>query len=300
MGVIRHWRLVALAVVAGLAIALAVDIVRVGGPDAWLARRGLAPPYESRGRLVDIGGRELYLDCRGSGSPTVVLESGMGVGADGWGPVLDGLAAMTRTCAYDRAGRGASEARGRHTLADAADDLRDLLVVAGEVPPFVVVGHSLGGDHARIFADRSRDEVTGLVLVDSFSPDLQERAIHPLLGPLRPEYDAQLTSLRELVERVEDLDWTASEAQLRRSDLAGLPIEVLRAPRAEPRLDAVTNARIAAAWEGAYESLAPGTVRYEIAWDAGHIIQADRPDLVIAAVRRLVDASASLGEHPLP
>ena len=76
---------------------------------------------------------------------------------------------------------------------------------------------------------------------------------------------------------------------------SGLPIEVLRAPRAEPRLDEATNAAIAAAWETAYESLSPGIVRYEIAWGAGHIVQVDRPDLVIAAVRRLVDAARAAG-----
>lgn len=300
MGVFRHWRLLAVAIVLGLSLALVIDVWRAGGPDGWLARRGLLPPYDGRGSLVDIGGRRLYLDCRGQGSPTILLESGMGDGAAGWSPVIGPLAATTRTCAYDRAGRGASDPRGRHTLADAADDLRAVLAAAGEVPPFVVVGHSLGGDHARVFADRFRAEVVGLVLVDSFSPDLQEREIHPLLGPLRPEYDAQLTSLRDLVARVEDLDWLSSETQLRGTDLAGLAIEVLRAPRAEPRLDAATNDRIAAAWEAAYGSLAPGTVRYEIAWDAGHIIQADRPDLVIAAARRLVGASTSLGGPTAP
>jgi pimeloyl-ACP methyl ester carboxylesterase len=278
---------VALVVVLGLLVALVIDIGRSGGPDAWLARRGISPPYLPQGRMVDIGGRALYLDCRGTGSPTIVLESGMGVGASGWSPVFDALAGTNRTCAYDRAGRGPSESRGRHTLEDAADDLRALLAAADERPPFVVVGHSLGGDYARIFASRSRDRVSGLVLVDSFSPDLQSGAIHPLLGPLQAEYDVQLQALRDLVERVEDLDWTASEAQLQRSDLTGLRIEVLRAPRAEPRLDAATNATIATAWEAAYGALAPGTVRYEIAWGAGHIIQADRPDLVIAAIRRV-------------
>lgn len=279
----------ALAVAIGLGIAVAVDVARAGGPSAWLARHRIPAPYVGRGTVVDIGGRSLYLDCRGAGTPTVVLESGMGDGAGAWAAVHDALAQTTRTCAYDRAGRGSSDPRGRHTLADAAGDLRALLDAAGESGPFVVVGHSLGGDHVRLFADRYRDEVSGLVFVDTFNPDLETDWIHPLLGPFRSEYEARLDGLRAVVSSVEGLDWPASEAQLRATSLDGLPIEVLRAPRAEPRLDEATNAAIAAAWEGAYESLSPGLVRYQLAWGAGHVIQSDRPDLVIAAVRDLVD-----------
>ena len=215
----------------------------------------------------------------------------MGDGVAGWSPVLDGMAATTRTCAYDRAGRGSSDARGHHTVADAADDLRALLSAAGEAPPFVVVGHSLCEVYARVFADSYRDDVTGLVLVDGFSVDLESDAIHPLLGGLRPEYERQAQGFKDLVAGVEDLDWPTSEAQLRAADVSGLPIVVLRAPRVEPRLDGPTNEAIADAWESAYGSLSPGNVRYEIAWGAGHIVQADRPDLVIAAARELVEST---------
>jgi pimeloyl-ACP methyl ester carboxylesterase len=281
----------AFAVVAGLALGVGIDIVRVGGPDAWLALHRLPAIYVAQGTRVDVGGRALYIDCRGRGTPTVVLEAGMGDGARGWTPVHDGVAATTRTCAYDRAGRGSSDARGRHTVGDAAADLRALLAASGEAPPFVVVGHSLGEVYVRVFADRFRDEVAGLVLVDGFSVDLEPVWIHPLLGDLRAEYETRLQSLRDLVAGVEDLDWQASEAQLRDTDLRGLPVAVLRAPRAEPRLGDAVNVEIAAAWEAAYASLSPGLVRYEIAWGAGHVIQADRPDLVIAAIRRLIEAA---------
>jgi pimeloyl-ACP methyl ester carboxylesterase len=289
MGVLRQPLRLALAVVAGLAIAVAVDVARVGGPEAWAARFRVTTPYLGGGERVDIGGRSLYLDCRGTGSPTIVLEAGMGDGVAGWAPVLDGMAAITRTCAYDRAGRGRSDPRGLHTVADATDDLRALLAAAGESPPFVVVGHSLGEVYTRVFADRHRDDVAGVVLVDGFSVDLEADWIHPLLGGLRPEYERGADHFRNLIAGVEDLDWTASEAQLRAADASGLPIVVLRAPRVEPRLDDPTNQAIATAWESAFQSLSPGKVRYEIAWGAGHIIQADRPDLVIAAARELVD-----------
>lgn len=283
-----HIRHLVLAIVAGLALAIGIDIARAGGPEAWLAVRRPAPAYDARGQLVDIGGRSLYLDCRGEGRPTVVLESGMGDTTAGWTPVHDAIAATTRTCAYDRAGRGRSDPRERHTLRDAATDLRTLLSAAGEPGPFILVGHSLGGSYARVFADAYRDDVVGLVSVDAFDPDLQAAYVHPLLGALEPEYDTNLDGLRDLVTRVESLDWAASEAQLTAGDLGGVPIEVLRAPRGEPRLDAPTNAAIAAAIERSYTDLSPGMVRFELAWGAGHMVQFDRPDMVVAAVARLV------------
>ncbi len=291
MGVLRQPLRLALVVIAGLALAVAVDVARVGGLEAWLARHRVPAPYLGGGERIDIGGRSLYLDCRGSGSPTIVLEAGMGDGVAGWNPVLDGMAATTRTCAYDRAGRGSSDARGRHTVADAADDLRTLLETAGESPPFVVVGHSLGEVYARVFADRFPDDVAGLVLVDGFGVDLETDWIHPLLGELRGEYEGRAQGLRDMVAGVEDLDWPTSEQQLRDADVSGVPVVVLRAPRGEPRLDDATNEAIARAWESAYGGLSPGNVRYEIAWGAGHVIQADRPDLVIAAARDLVAGS---------
>jgi pimeloyl-ACP methyl ester carboxylesterase len=282
--------LVVFAVVAGLALGLGIDVVRSGGPGPWLARHRLPPPYVASGTNVEIdGGRSLYLDCRGTGTPTVILESGMGDGAGGWASVLDDLAAVTRTCAYDRAGRGSSPPAGHRTLADAATDLRALLDAAGESGPFVVIGHSLGGDYVRVFAARYRDEISAVGLVDSFNPDLQAGWVHPLLGDLRPEYEAGLQRLRDLVAGVEDLDWAASEAQLVASDLSGLPIEVLRAPRFEPRLDEAANAAVAEAWIAAYDSLSPGKVRHETAWGAGHLVQIDRPDLVVDMVHRLVE-----------
>jgi len=279
------------AVLTGLVLALAIDIVRSGGPATWLAVRGLPAPYVPLGERVDIGGRSIYLDCRGEGLPTVVLESGMGGGAGAWGTVFGELAATTRTCAYDRPGLGSSDARGRHTLADTVADLRTALQVAGERGPFVHVGHSHGGNYGRLFGDRYRDEVAGLVFVDSFDPDLQEDWIHPLLGPLVPEYQGALDGLRALVAQVEDIDWEASEREMRAATLAGIPIEVLRAPRAEPRLDAATNDAIAKAIVDSYESLSPGMVQFELAWGAGHLIPIDRPDLVVAATRRLIDAA---------
>jgi pimeloyl-ACP methyl ester carboxylesterase len=124
------------------------------------------------GKRVDIGARSLYLDCRGRGTPTVVLEAGSGSDSTTWFAVHDELAAITRTCAYDRAGRGRSDQTERRSLAEAAAELRTLLATAGEPGPYVLVGHSLGGAFVRVFAADDRADVAGIVLVDTFDPDL--------------------------------------------------------------------------------------------------------------------------------
>ena len=277
------------AVLVGLAIAVAIDVARSGGPGAWLRRHHVPGPYLATGQRFTVDGRAMYLDCRGEGSPTVVLEAGSGADSSTWVAVHDELATMTRTCAYDRAGRGRSDGRGRHTLADAAADLRTLLATAGEHAPFVVVGHSLGGAFGRVFAAAHRGEVAGLVLVDAFNPDLETDRLHPLLGPLREEYEARLDGLRSGVAAVDGLDWPLSELQLRRASLDGLWIEALVAPRGEPRLDGPTNEAVANARRDALLSLSPGRVTYVDAWGAGHDIQFDRPDLVVDAVRHLLE-----------
>jgi pimeloyl-ACP methyl ester carboxylesterase len=278
-----------LAIIVGLLLALVIDVARTGGIDSWLARHHLAPPYEARGERIDIGGQSLYLDCRGTGQPTVVLEAGSGADSSTWSAVIDALAATTRTCAYDRAGRGRSDQTERHTLADAGAELHALLAAAGEPAPYLLVGHSLGGAYIRVFASAYREEVAGLVMVDTFDPDLQTDWIHPLLGELRPEYEAFLDSLWQTVSVVDSLDWPTSEAQLRSSSITGLPVEILVAPRYEPRLSESVNAEIAAAWRAAFDTLSPGRIWITTAWGAGHNVQIDRPDLVIEAVRRIVD-----------
>jgi pimeloyl-ACP methyl ester carboxylesterase len=289
---------IAFAVLAGLVIALAIDIARHGGPARWLADRGLPQPYLAVGESVDIGGRSLYLDCRGAGGPTIVLEAGAGSDASTWVTVHDDLAAIARTCAYDRAGRGRSDPRGLHTVEDAVADLRALLSAAGERGPYLLTGHSLGGVYVRVFAATHRDDVTGIVLVDAFNPDLQDDWIHPLLGDLRPEYERGLDGLRDTVALWESLDWPTSEAQLRAASVVGLPIGIVVAPRHEPRLDEQTNEAIAEAWRAAFERLSPGMVDHEYAWGAGHMVQFQRPDLVVEVVRRLVEHARTGADRP--
>ncbi|HZA01445.1 MAG TPA: alpha/beta hydrolase, partial [Hyphomicrobiaceae bacterium] len=121
------------------------------------------------GRLVDVGGRNLYLNCTGSGSPTVILVSGLAEASTYWGGwIAPAVAQKTTVCAYDRAGQGRSDPPvSPQDGAAVATDLHTLLDRAQIPGPYVVVGHSTGGAYARIFAARYPDQVAGMVMLDS-------------------------------------------------------------------------------------------------------------------------------------
>jgi len=127
--------------------------------------------YSMPGRLYDVGDHRLHLDCTGSGSPTVVLMSGLGGNSAGWARIAPAVAGTTRVCAYDRAGQGWSEdASVPQDGVAAATDLHTLLARAGEDGPYVLVGHSIGGDYAMTYAARYPEQVAGMVLLDATSP----------------------------------------------------------------------------------------------------------------------------------
>jgi pimeloyl-ACP methyl ester carboxylesterase len=279
-----------LAVLIGLGAGLAIDVMRVGGWQMWLIRHRLPPPYLASGSTIEVNGARAYLDCRGAGSPTVVLEAGLGTGASGWGFVLDWVAAKTRVCAWDRPGIGGSDPIGHHTVEDTAQLLRATLAAAGEEPPFIVVGHSLGGVYARVFASSFRPEVSGVVLVDPYLPDIrpvEEVALDPAL---REEWLSGLQATNERVAAEEDLDWPASYDQLTSASVEGLPLELLFVDqrfRWEGPFEPAEGDLIAA-WRRLLGGLS-AEYRLTIAEDSTHLIQFDRPALVVDAILRLVD-----------
>ncbi|MGA2856650.1 MAG: alpha/beta hydrolase [Candidatus Sulfotelmatobacter sp.] len=97
------------------------------------------------GRLIDVGGYRMHIDCAGQGSPTVILDSGLGDSYVVWQKVQPQIAKLTQTCSYDRAGIGYSEPSSRpRTSRVMAEELHTLLKTAGITPPYVLVGHSMG------------------------------------------------------------------------------------------------------------------------------------------------------------
>ena len=126
-------------------------------------RRQFTPP----GLLIDVGGHRLHVNCRGSGSPLVLLESGIAASSLSWAIVQPEIAKFTRVCAYDRAGLAWSDAASCPRAFDQIVD--ELAAVLAEVAPgerYVLVGHSFGSFVIRAYAARHPGSVVGLVLVD--------------------------------------------------------------------------------------------------------------------------------------
>lgn len=289
---VRRGAILAWIVVAGLGIGIATDILRVGGLEAWLAARNPAPeptpyPYEALGRLVDIGGgRSIYLDCRGAGAQTVILEQGLGGGADGWGSTLDGIAAITRVCAWDRPGIGRSPSRGPHNGGDIALDLHAALDRAGEKGPFVVVAFSLGGMYARLFASTEPGSVAGFLMLDIYEPDLGMADDPALDAGLRATLRRNLDDGNAEIAAAEHLDLAATLAALepvtREPTMLLMTDQHGRYANEDP---AVTQALVDA-WSRAFSAHYPsGTI--EIV-PTSHFVHLDRPDLVLDRLRTLL------------
>jgi pimeloyl-ACP methyl ester carboxylesterase len=156
----------------------------IGVTLAWLGALPCAPAladdtaYAIAQQRIDIGGRKLNLYCIGSGSPTVIFESGLSDWSFSWALVQPQIATTNRACSYDRAGLGYSDpvgsgsgAKSAGSSASMVDDLHRLLRAAHIDPPYVLVGHSMGGLNMRLYADRFLQEVAGMVLVDPSHED---------------------------------------------------------------------------------------------------------------------------------
>jgi pimeloyl-ACP methyl ester carboxylesterase len=168
-------------------VTLAMLLAGLGGLYQATTRSPQTAAGPMPGRLVDVGGYRLHLDCTGTspaGGPTVVLLNGLGESSPLWARVQPAVAATSRVCAYDRAGQGWSDDSSNPADATtAATDLHKLLAAAGETGPFVLAGHSSGGVHALTYSHLYPDDVAGVVLLDSASPRQVE-----LVRPFNGEY----------------------------------------------------------------------------------------------------------------
>lgn len=161
--------------------------------------------YVKPHQRIDVGGgRRMNLHCMGSGGPTVVFESGLSDWSSTWALIQPAIAKSTRACSYDRPGMGYSDpVPGSRTPEDAIKDLKRLLDGAGIKEPIVLVGHSLGGFYAKLFAATYPDRIAGLVLVDPseerllerVGPSLASRFDPALVQTLRRENDEGIAAL---------------------------------------------------------------------------------------------------------
>ena len=155
----------------GASLAALLGLALVGYIYEPIAEAADAKAYPPPGQLVDVGGHRLHINCTGTGSPTVVIEAGLGDWSTGWGFVQPEVAKATRVCTYDRAGWGWSDAGPLpRDAAQFAKELHTLLQNANIPGPYVMVGHSLGGLGVRVFVHDYASEIAGVVLIDSMSP----------------------------------------------------------------------------------------------------------------------------------
>ena len=234
----------------------------------------------------------MYLHCSGKGTPTVILEAGYNDNSETWALVQPAVAEFTRVCAYDRAGLGRSdpgpEPRDSYQT---IEELHTLLAGAGEKGPFVLAGHSLGGLYMRLFTDTYPEEVVGLVLVDSAHMDDAERC-KEVLPPKSLNESESLKSLREYLAN--PLTFTEIPVRiLEPGSLGDLPLVVLSVPKQQrpEDLPAILRDDLDEIWvdlQNEWAMISTNSSHVFVA-ESSHFIQKDQPDVVIAAIHKVVE-----------
>jgi pimeloyl-ACP methyl ester carboxylesterase len=170
----------------GLGLAALVVILAIGGA-SWnaLATLYYRDHYPAPGKMYTVNGHTMHLYCTGSGSPTLILDSGLGDDWTVWQKVQPTLSRTTEVCSYDRSGLGWSdELSPDHDATTLADELHTLLQVAGVGKPIILMGHSMAGVYDRAYIARYPGDVVGMVFVDASSPDQNKRFPKPLKGDM--------------------------------------------------------------------------------------------------------------------
>ena len=237
---------------------------------------------------VDVNGVAMEVLRAGVGGPIVVFESGV-TDLSIWAPVRPAVAAFTSTIAYSHAGIGGSgPAPATRGALQIAAELHALLRALGAPPPYILVGHSMGGLYARVFAMQYPTEIAGLVLVDGTHerqviefarPDSSFTRLRAQgLASLDPAARAEMSGLAPILEQGEALP----------GQLPDVPLAVLTSTRSTPPMIRGAAARFRALHAEIAET---STYSMHIVTSrSGHLIQRDEPELVVGAIRRVSDA----------
>ena len=297
----------------GASLAALLGLALVGYIYEPIAEVADAKAYPPPGQLVDIGGYRLHINCTGTGSPTVVIEAGLGDWSTTWGGyVQPEVAKTTRVCTYDRAGLGWSDAGPLPPdAAQYAKDLHTLLQNANIPGPYVLVGHSLGGLVVRIFVHEYASEVAGVVLVDSMNPrqithapkDVQSQpfsfqALLARFGVARllvkvpgiaPSVPASEAAYYPLYIRPQSLQTTDNE-------FAWLPASGAEAAAVKtfgdmPLIVLTAKGNDIPSWPEWQNELLQLSSNSEhlFAENSGHNVQVDEPDAAVAAIMKMVE-----------
>jgi pimeloyl-ACP methyl ester carboxylesterase len=249
-------------------------------------------PREELSAKLDRGHYRLTMRCSGGGIPTVVFDGNLRGSSLEWQTVRDKVAAFTRVCTYDREGM----ARPALTSRQIAEDLRELLHRAGAMPPYVLVGWAFGGYTVRVYTHQWRNEVAGLVLVDALHEDFFTR--YRLVLP--PQASAGSDPLQDFryqlaggYRYLADMEASAGEVRAMRTPLENLPLAVVS--RSDPDwpngIPAELTTRLEQTWQTMQTQLAGLSANslHVVAARSGHLVQYDRPDVVVDAIRKVVE-----------
>jgi len=284
------------------------------------------------GKLVEVNGRKMHIHCLGDAGPAIILDSGLGDSYISWRKVQPQIAKFTRVCSYDRAGLGYSEPSSQpRTSKVIAEELHGLLQAAGIAPPYILVGHSMGGYDVRLYASLYPKEVAGMVLVDASHPDQENRfpmelkgmegswqreaeflaysmpfGIPRVLGfcdddPIQRAAECNFHSSKEALSELNEFSDSAAQTAATGS-LGDIPLVVLSHDPNKPsaELPAEVAKPTNEAWEKMQEELAHLSTHgtQSIAEGSSHYIQSDRPEVVIEAVRNVVEEVRGASEVP--
>lgn len=259
-------------------------------------------------RSAEIGDQTIRYRCQGVGNPTVIVEQGGGISLEtvfswtqpvGWAALAPKIASLTRVCVYDRVGLGrSSKAERPRTSFDVAAELYTLLDREKIMPPYVLAGQSLGGMNALAFANRYRNEVVGLVLIDSSHPQQLER-LNSVLPPRRDDESEMMRGFRDGPDRTamggEWFDFSQNAKQFtNKMSIGKTPLIVLTAAPQPPNdknpLPRDWQIAIEEAHHQLQRELAKSSTasKHLVARKAGHNIQLEEPELVLDAITSLV------------
>ncbi|HEV7395221.1 MAG TPA: alpha/beta fold hydrolase [Pyrinomonadaceae bacterium] len=272
-----------------------VIVVDAGSPSASLGIKPSKLKRTSFHRRLDVGGHKLYINCEGEqrkGVPTVVMDAGMGNSSESWLGIQPKVAEFARVCIYDRAGLGNSDpATHTRTITQIVVDLHNLLARAAVPVPRVLVGHSLGGINVRWYASMYPREVVGMVLVDSAHEEQFARMEALIPEEIKKQFPP--SALEPMGP--EKIDFKDTERRARISQWhADIPLIVLTAANARPNPPGPL-AFLAPKWEEIRQELQQDLVHRSargkqiIATRSGHFIHHDEPELVVSAIREVVD-----------
>jgi pimeloyl-ACP methyl ester carboxylesterase len=242
---------------------------------------------------INVGDRNIFLRCIGSGQTTVILEAGYGDDGTIWAPVQIQAAEFVRICSYDRAGLSRSDEPDHYprTGAEVVADLHTALMNADVKPPYLLVGHSYGALFSRLFAATYPDEVVGMLFLDPWPEDYDAKLRSLVTGQQWTEYESRLASDPDN----EVIDFPATYDEIRAAGpLPDVPLLILshgQAPTAACCPSGWPIAEQEQLWQELEKNMANLTAQGQerTVPDSGHMIHQARPELVVAAIEELVD-----------